>query len=129
MANKKFVVLVVEDEPVAQEVAKALLSPHAEVLVAMCLRDALLYIEDRKDINIVILDWYVPMFRNEPARGGDTTAFLIFPIIESLPEAKMYSASSDDEANRGLEEMGCIYANKQTAPQMAIEYILSLQNS
>ena len=120
---------MVEDEIGTQTLVRSLLSPHAEVLSAVCLRDAMLYIRDRPDINIVILDWYVPMFRDEALRSGDTTECLIFPIIEDIPSVRMYSASSEEDNNMKLEEMGCIRATKQTAPQMAIEYILSQQNS
>ena len=121
---KKFVVLVVDGELSAQDDVRSLLLPHAEVLSAMCLEDAMFYICKRDDINVVILDYHVPKRLFVGAIRGDTTQCLISPIQNRLGNIPVYSASSNRNHNIELRCFGCIIADKQSAPKMVLEYIL-----
>ena len=70
--SKKPVVLVVEDNEIAQMKAVAVLSPYAEVLLAGAIRTAFRLLKDRDDISYVILDGYVPMFENDEVKVWKT---------------------------------------------------------
>ena len=120
MPTKKFVVLLVEDEPTAQEIAKIQLIPHAEVIIAGSVNRAMHSVRERDDITHAILDGRVPVFDGETLRPSDTTVDLAYHISEFHTRIKAFSASADDELNRGLTEAGCILASKVTAVGMVV---------
>ncbi len=123
--DKNPVVLIVEDDEVAQLMAEAALLPHAEVLIAGSLHKASNIIRSRPDIAYIILDGRVPNFENEPLRVVDTTHDLVWDIERFLPGATIYSASSEASLNDELVEIGCIRATKNTAPGMVVADILN----
>jgi CheY-like chemotaxis protein len=128
MKKDKFVVLVVEDNTLAQMNARHVLSPYAEVLSALCLRDAIRLLRERDDIDYAILDWSVPAFLGETPRVNDTTECIVWEIRNlSHGDIVMYSASSDDVCNQRLVQMGCVKSTKETAPQMVLDSITHRQ--
>ncbi len=122
---EKFVVLLVEDGIMHQDLASIIIEPHAELLIADTVSDGFKYLENRSDISHVILDGYVPLVANKPARADDNTLALAKHISGGYPGIKMYSASSDDTMNYSLSLRGCIQANKQSAPRMVVADILA----
>ncbi len=107
-------VLVVEDDPSAQEAARLALEPYAEVIIAGSVSAALRELKVRSDFSYVILDGFVPRFDNEPLRAGDTTMSLARHIVKRF-NIPAYSASSDETLNDELASLGCIRCNKKTA--------------
>ena len=122
--NAKPVVLIVEDIVAEQEKAVAVLSPHAEVLVAGWQREARVLSKSRPDITFVILDGYVPMFQHNKPLNNDTTYGLARILALTLPGAKIFSASSDEDMNDMLAMIGAVRSNKQTAARLIRDEIL-----
>ena len=121
--TKRPVVLIVEDKKVEQAKASAVLAPYAELLIAGFQRAAYKLIESRPDIAYVILDGYVPMFERKSC-GDDTTFDLAYEVLHTLPNAKIFSASSDNGLNDKIAEIGATRSNKQTAARLIRDEIL-----
>ena len=125
----KFVVLLVEDAPVHQQLAKIIIEPHAELLIAGTVTAGYRYLLERSDITHVILDGYVPRFESGPTNANDNTLELATHILHAYPEVKSYSASSDSCMNHALVLRGCINADKKAAPRMVVMDVLSRAQS
>jgi CheY-like chemotaxis protein len=118
-------VLIVEDDPSMQEIARIMLEPHATVVIAASVSGALRELRANPDFTLTILDGRVPSHDNEPLRSGDTTLSLAYRIIK-IYKIPAYSASADDDLNKRLVKIGCIYTNKVTAVKEAKKALLAL---
>ena len=123
--NDKPKVLVVEDTPSMQDIARIYLEPHATVIIAGSINTARRMLGSESDISFVILDGYVPLFDNE--KPGNSTTLVLAQEIKNRYKIPMYSASSDEELNKKLADAGCVHTNKQTAYSEVRKSILAIK--
>ena len=122
--NDKPKVLVVEDTPSMQDIARIYLEPHAMVIIAASIRAAMAILRSEPGISFVILDGRVPLFDNEPLRNSTTLE--LAQDIAFRYKIPMYSASSDDELNKKLADASCVHTNKKTAFTKVIKAIRAM---
>lgn len=120
----KPLVLIVEDDLDLQQRAAFTVEPHAEVLVAGSVEKARAILYEHGNIGYVILDGFVPEQEGIALNGSETTHELAVYIRKHLPNALIYTASSDDKINEELEKLGCVRSTKYGAAKAVVAKIL-----
>jgi len=100
-------ILIVEDNLSACERYRLALEATHEMLIANVVGDARMFLHTDPDIDIVVLDGLVPMFRNG---HPEKTLDLACELEWRYPQILVVAASSDEQINKELVDCGAHYA-------------------
>ncbi|HXK37656.1 MAG TPA: hypothetical protein VJ579_01155 [Candidatus Paceibacterota bacterium] len=107
-------VLLIEDDPLFQELAEAALAAHCVFLVASTIEEGILLIAEHDDIAIILLDGHVPLSRKDRRMG--TTLLLAEDLMNTRRgRITLFAASGDPLLNAAFVHIGAEPTDKSTA--------------
>jgi DNA-binding response OmpR family regulator len=112
-------ILIVEDSLSVCQSYRSALEPTHVILTATVVYDAQVFLDTNPDIDLVVLDGLVPMFRNG---HPEKTLGLACRLEWRYPQIIVVAASSDEQINKELVDCGAHYAisNKSVAELQAL---------
>lgn len=120
--EEKLKVLLIEDDPLFQELAEATLAAHCELFIARTIAEGSALLEQHDDIAVLILDGHVPISRADPRMGST------LPLAERVMDIRkdritLFAASGDPLMNCAFVHIGARNTDKCTAYPAAARFL------
>ncbi len=115
-------VLLIEDDPLFQELAGAVLSPHCMLFIASTIEEGEHILSTHEDMSVLILDGRVPLSRRDVRMG--TTLLLAENIMHVRGDSiTLFAASGDALLNAAFVNIGARSTDKFTAYAAAARFL------